>query len=134
MSIFRNILGVFSAPDARIKLNPFAVYQAPQDTSLEYPHEVVWNILKINFLFQLEGPLEPIFEKKKKLQAALDRGEGKQVFASFLASVLASVLTSVLASVVSFLASVHASVLVIVLECVLASVSESFFVVILRVF
>ena len=94
--------------------------------------------MKINFLFQLEGPLEPIFEKKKKLQDALDRGEGKQVFASFLASVLASVLTSVLASVVSFLASVFsnvpASVLVSVLACVLARVSESVFVVILRVF
>ena len=50
MSIFRNILGVFSALDARIKLIPFALYQAPWDTSLEYPHEVVWNILKINFL------------------------------------------------------------------------------------
>ena len=47
--IFRNILGVFSALEARIKLISFAVYQAPQDTSLEYPHEVVWNILKINF-------------------------------------------------------------------------------------
>ena len=40
---------VFSGQDARIELNPFAVYQASRDTSLEYPHGVVWNILKINF-------------------------------------------------------------------------------------
>ena len=32
---------VFSGQDARIELNPFALYQASQDTSLEYPHEVV---------------------------------------------------------------------------------------------
>ena len=32
------------------ELNPFAVYyKASRDTSLEYPHGVVWNILKINF-------------------------------------------------------------------------------------
>ena len=29
MSKFRDILGVFSAQDARINLIPFAVYQAP---------------------------------------------------------------------------------------------------------
>ena len=40
---------VFSGQDARIELNPFALYQASQDTSLEYPHGVVCNILKINF-------------------------------------------------------------------------------------
>ena len=56
MPIFRNILGVFSSLDARIKLIPFALYQAPRDTSLEYPHEVVWNILKINF-FKDSPPL-----------------------------------------------------------------------------
>jgi len=49
MSIFRNILGVFSAQDAPIDLISFVEYQAPRDTSLEYPHGVVWNILKINF-------------------------------------------------------------------------------------
>ena len=49
MSKFRDILGVFSAQDARINLISFAEYQAPWDTSLEYPHGVVWNILKINF-------------------------------------------------------------------------------------
>ena len=27
------------------------MYQAYQDTSLEYPHEVVWNILKINLFY-----------------------------------------------------------------------------------
>ena len=41
---------VFSGQDAQIELNPFALYQVSQDTSLEYPHGVVWNILKINFL------------------------------------------------------------------------------------
>ena len=57
---------VFSGQDARIELNPFALYQSSRDTSLEYPHGVVWNILKINFLKidPPERPLEPIFEKK----------------------------------------------------------------------
>ena len=41
IEIFRDILGVFSAQDAWIKLIPFALYQASQDTSLEYPHGVV---------------------------------------------------------------------------------------------
>ena len=41
MSIFRDIFGVFSAQDAWIKLIPFALYQASQDTCVEYPHEVV---------------------------------------------------------------------------------------------
>ena len=41
---------VFSRQDARIELNPFAVCQASWDTSLEYPHGVVCNNLKINLL------------------------------------------------------------------------------------
>ena len=40
---------VLSRKDARIELNPFAVYQTSRDTNLEYPHGVDWNILKINF-------------------------------------------------------------------------------------
>ena len=48
-AISDHFLDVFSIQDARIELNPFAVYQAHWDTSLEYPHGVVWNILKINF-------------------------------------------------------------------------------------
>ena len=48
-AISDHFFDVFSGQYARIELNPFALYQASQDTSLEYPHEVVWNILKINF-------------------------------------------------------------------------------------
>ena len=48
-AISDHFFDVFSGQDARIELNPFAVYQAPWDTSLEYPHGLVWNILKINF-------------------------------------------------------------------------------------
>ena len=68
-AISDHFFDVFSGQDARIELNPFAVYQAPWDTSLEYPHGLVWNILKINFFRgwpPLERPLEPIFEKKWK--------------------------------------------------------------------
>ena len=61
---------VFSGQDARIELNPFAFYQASRDTSLEYPHGVVWNILKITIFKDCPrpgalhgGPLKPIFEK-----------------------------------------------------------------------
>ena len=69
ISISRHILGVFSAQDARIKLIPFALYQASQDTSLEYPHEVVWNILKINFFKDWSpwGTLRTHFWEKIKM-------------------------------------------------------------------
>ena len=42
MSIFRDLLCIFSAQDD--KLIHFTVYQAPWDTSLEYPHDTLWSI------------------------------------------------------------------------------------------
>ena len=69
ISIFRNILGVFSALDAQIKLIPFAVYQAPWDTSLEYPHGLVWNIMEIHFFNNWPSweTLKTNFWEKKKI-------------------------------------------------------------------
>ena len=48
-AISDHFFDVFSGQDDWIELNPFALYQASWDTSLEYPHGVVWNIFKINF-------------------------------------------------------------------------------------
>ena len=49
LAIFDHFFPVFSGLDAWIELNPFALYQDSRNTCLEYPHGVVWNILKINF-------------------------------------------------------------------------------------
>ena len=49
-AISDHFFDVFSGQDDRIELNPFALYQASWDTSLKYPHGVVWNIFKWNFL------------------------------------------------------------------------------------
>ena len=48
-AISDHFFDVFSGRNAQIELNPFAVHKDSWDTSLENPHEVVWNILKINF-------------------------------------------------------------------------------------
>ena len=84
VSIFRYILGVFLAQDARINLIPFAEYQAPWDTSLEYPHGVVWNILNINFFKNwppLGDPSNPFSRKIKNFPLILIRYTGKKTLA-----------------------------------------------------
>ena len=65
MSIFKDILGVFSAQNAWIKPIPLAEYQAPGDTTLEYPYGGFWDILKIHFLMNWPpwGPFKHIFER-----------------------------------------------------------------------
>ena len=70
MSIFRDILDFFSVQNTRIKLIPFALYQASQDTSLEYPHEekikcvLKWLLCKIHCF-------KPIFFLSEKSVVAI---------------------------------------------------------------
>ena len=68
-AISDHFFDVFSGQDARIELNPFAFYQASRDTSLEYPHGVVWNILKINIFKDCPpwGTLKTHFWEKLKM-------------------------------------------------------------------
>ena len=49
--IFLQFLGVFSAQDDRINFSSFALHQASQDTSLEYPQRVLWR----NFFLTHKG-------------------------------------------------------------------------------
>ena len=51
LSSFQQFLDVFSAQDDRINFSSFALHQASQDTSLEYPQRVLWR----NFFLLLKG-------------------------------------------------------------------------------
>ena len=44
IQIFMNVLDVFSGQGDLIELIPCALCQASRDTSLEYPHHIIWNL------------------------------------------------------------------------------------------
>ena len=58
--------------DDQIELNPFAVYQTSRGISIEYPHNLFLNILKINLLKDCPPPLgDPKNSPLKKIKIIL---------------------------------------------------------------